>query len=126
MNNNPFADHYVVGMIACHLGMIGDVVKKFELNDCKQFSDNYTAHTSICMHILIIGRLVKDLSLKFKKQHNNIAWHYIILMSNMVLDKCYKRDDMKTIWKFVETDVPPLKELAGKIMEEGLESNPWF
>jgi len=113
-------DDFVLQKIGMHLGMIGDVVSKYKLKDYEKFTDSHIACSSIGMNILIIGKLVKQLEEKTRKRHNHIAWDYLTVLANTVVNNLDALE-MEAIWKFVEKDREPLKKQFDKIMDDKME-----
>jgi len=118
VNDHIVKDKLLVEKIVMHLNEISTTIELFELDSCEKMTvnDNYIAYYSIVMGIVLVGKSVRNLSLKFKKTHNNIAWQYLGMLPNAIGVKDTLNEEL--IWKFAVTDAPVLHDCFRKILEE--------
>lgn len=74
-------------------------------------------------HIQIIGEAASQLSLTFRKTHEQVPWPQIIKMRHVLVHD-YLGIDLGEVWAVVERDVPALKKQISEILKRpiGLSS----
>ncbi len=79
----------------------------------EEFNDSELMKRAICMTVINIGELVKNLSDDLRSKYNHIPWKFIAGFRDIAAHK-YQTLKMKDVYKTVIEDFP---ELSGNIEE---------
>lgn len=83
----------------------------------EEFNGNEMMKRAICMTVINIGELVKNLSDDLRKEYNSIPWKSIAGFRDIAAHK-YQTLKMKDVYKTVIEDFPELKSEIQKILAE--------
>jgi uncharacterized protein with HEPN domain len=72
---------------------------------------------AVCMNLLNMGELVKQLSMEFRSEYSDIPWRKIAGLRDMTAHG-YDSIQMEDIWTTAKTNVPVLKSQIEKILEQ--------
>jgi len=93
------------------------VVNAMDGKDFKTFDSDELFKRGICMTVINIGELVKNLSQDFRKQHNAIPWKNIAGFRDIAAHK-YATLDMYDVFDTVSKDFPELKENILQLLKD--------
>lgn len=82
-----------------------------------EFENSEILKRSICMTVINIGELVKNISADFRLEHNEIPWKDIAGFRDMAAHK-YRTLDMIDVYDTVINDFPKLKSNILKILQD--------
>ena len=109
MNNR---DKQVIKKMLSEIEVIEQLITGFEVTD---FIVDERTKRAVCMTLINIGELVKNLSDDFKVVSTSIPWKSIAGMRDVTAHK-YQTLKMGDVWYTVKNDMPVLKaELASII-----------
>lgn len=74
-----------------------------------EFYSNEMMKRAVCMTVINIGELVKNLSDEFRAQHKNVPWRFIAGFRDVAAHK-YQTLKMADVYKTVIEDFPKLKD----------------
>ena len=81
-------------------------------DDCEIFKNDEDYHSSVCMHLLQIGELVRKFSENFIKTHeHDIPWQQIRALRNICAHE-YLKVNFDAIFATAHFDVKELKEFC--------------
>lgn len=78
--------------------------------------DNELLGSHYVRHLIIIGEAVGRLSESFRRQHDQVAWHEVVGMRNILVHE-YEDIDWTEVFHTVEEDLPALKVRAEQLRE---------
>ncbi len=81
------------------------------------FFNNSLVRSATVFQLEIIGEAANKLSGELKEKYNQIAWHEMTGMRNMIAHHYWGIDYMQ-VWKTVSEDIPPLKIAIADILNE--------
>ena len=82
----------------------------------EQFNENEMLRRAICMTVINIGELVKNLSDSFRLQHTEIPWKAIAGFRDVAAHK-YQTLRMDDVYETVVTDLPVLSRQIEQILQ---------
>jgi uncharacterized protein with HEPN domain len=82
-----------------------------------EFAKNTMMIDAIVRNFAVIGEGAKNLPDEFKAAHSEIPWGQIMGMRNKVVHEYFGIDE-EMIWKTIEHDIPVLKSLIEKLVDE--------
>lgn len=82
----------------------------------EEFKVNSIYKNAVCLCLMQIGELTKNLSEEFKNNNPDIPWKQIKGMRNIVAHE-YGHIDFETIWETTEDGVPALQEFCRKKLD---------
>jgi uncharacterized protein with HEPN domain len=85
-----------------------------ELN-VELFLEDEKSKRAVCMTLINIGELVKNLDDDIKTQHKSIPWREISGMRDIAAHK-YQTLKMERVWNTVRKDIPELKKHLENIL----------
>jgi len=65
----------------------------------------------------IIGEAVKNVPKKIREKYPNVSWKIIEGMCDKLIHE-YFRVNIEVLWKTIKEDLPKIKPLIGKVLEE--------
>ena len=102
--------------------MKDDTLYKIHIRECIDKIEKYTDGTTLKMfmktpliqdavlrNLQILSESTQRLSEDFKNSHNQIEWHQISGLRNVLAHE-YLGIDLETVWNIIETKIPQLKE----------------
>lgn len=81
-----------------------------------EFSENEMLKRAVCMTVINIGELVKNLSESFRRTHHDIPWKAIAGFRDIAAHK-YQTLKMGDVYETVQTDFPVLQVQIKSILE---------
>jgi len=79
------------------------------------FLEDEKSKRAVCMTLINIGELVKNLDDDIRTQNKNIPWREISGMRDIAAHK-YQTLKMERVWNTVNKDIPEFKKHLGKIL----------
>lgn len=86
-----------------------------ELN-AELFLEDEKSKRAVCMTLINIGELVKNIGDGIRTQHKAIPWREISGMRDIAAHK-YQTLKMERVWNTVKKDIPEFKKHLQKILE---------
>lgn len=80
------------------------------------FCNDERTKRAVCMTLINIGELVKNLSEEFKLEHPAIPWRSITGMRDITAHK-YQTLRMGDVWVTVKEEIPVIKDALSRIAE---------
>ncbi|MBQ8004074.1 MAG: DUF86 domain-containing protein [Oscillospiraceae bacterium] len=112
-------DNVILKKINSELSLALDMLCGVSFND---FDENEVLKRAVCMTVINIGELVKNLSEELRKEHSHIPWKFIAGFRDVAAHK-YQTLKMKDVYKIVFEDFPELKSNIDKILSSEALSN---
>lgn len=106
-------DQQIVSKIIIEIEVIGMLVAGFEES---AFMADERTKRAVCMTLINIGELVKNLTENFKLAHRQIPWKSIAGLRDITAHK-YQTLHMGDVWYTVQQDIPELKESLLRIID---------
>ena len=97
---------------------IWDIETFIEDMSLELFDTDNKTKKAVCMSLINIGELAKNLPKEFKEKHKEIPWKLVTGMRDVTAHR-YHSMSVEDIWKTVKEDIQPLK----KAIEEELRGN---
>ena len=106
-----------------NIKIIKHIIEHIEnvLNSQKRFGREFSVFisdkdyfNSVCMSLLQIGELARNLTKEFTNKHDQIPWKNIVGLRNVVAHE-YGQLDMETVWATITDDIPDLYEKCKKL-----------
>ena len=100
--------------------IVGEISVAFDMlqeSDFEKFNSNEMMKRAICMTVINIGELVKNLSDDLRTKYNHIPWKYISGFRDIAAHK-YQTLKMNDVYKTVIEDFPELKKNINGILNE--------
>ncbi len=85
--------------------------------DFDVFNQDERTKRAVCMTLIDIGELVKNLTDQFRDAHKQIAWRAIAGIRDIAAHR-YEILSMADIWETVQSDVPVLAKQQNAILQE--------
>jgi uncharacterized protein with HEPN domain len=90
-------------------------IEKYAVRGRDAFEKDELIQTWILHHLLILGEATAKVSDEFKEKHTEIPWSKVVGMRNILVHN-YFGIDFDVVWGVVESDLPQLKKLLGRIV----------
>ena len=107
-------DRIILNKISDELLLALDMLDQIDFDG---FDKNEMMKRAVCMTVINIGELVKNLSDDLRREHAHIPWKFIAGFRDVAAHK-YQTLKMKDVYKTVKEDFPELRENIGKITAE--------
>jgi uncharacterized protein with HEPN domain len=111
MNNR---DAQIIKKILLEIDIIEELVNGF---DFEKFIDHERTKRAVCMTLINIGELVKNLTEDFKFKYSCVPWREIAGMRDITAHK-YQTLKMGDVWFTTENDIPILKDQLNNILKK--------
>lgn len=108
MNNR---DSQIIQKILSEIEVIGELVYGV---DKEKFIEDERTKRAVCMTLINIGELVKNLTEEFKAAYSHIPWKAIGGLRDITAHK-YQTLKMEDVWVTVEKDIPDLQVVLRSI-----------
>ncbi|MCA1902143.1 MAG: DUF86 domain-containing protein [Candidatus Hydrogenedens sp.] len=93
-------------------------IEKFTKNiDYKSFAKDDMRHYATLKCLEIIGEGIKQLPDDFKKKYNEIEWHKIVALRNILVHE-YFGIELVIIWDIIKNKTPQLKSFIKTICKK--------
>ncbi len=83
----------------------------------EDFLKNKMAIKAVSMNLILIGENVKLVPAEIKKKYRQIPWTRMKATRNFVAHE-YPKIEFKEMWDTAKSELPPIKTMIQKIMEE--------
>lgn len=83
----------------------------------QQFLESVEKQSAVLMQLAMIGEASKNLPLALREKHKSTNWKAIIGLKNIIVHE-YFGVDKGVIWQIIKKDIPSLKSVALKMLEE--------
>lgn len=84
-------------------------------NSEEEFYNNFIFRNAVCMSMLQIGELVKNLSFEFRKEHDSVDWRGFTGIRDMFAHS-YLKIKPQIIWEATKCEVVELHEYCKKLL----------
>jgi len=111
MNNR---DCQIVRKILSEIAVIEELIESFDLD---KFTADERTKRAICMTLINIGELSKNLTEAFRLTHKHIPWRAITGMRDITAHK-YQTLKMGDVWVTLEKDIPYLNTQLNNILKK--------
>ena len=111
MNNK---DIIILKKILSEIQIIEDMILELNL---ELFLKDEKSKRAVCMTLINIGELVKNLDDDIKTQYKAIPWREISGMRDITAHK-YQSLKMERVWNTVKKDIPEFKKHLLRILEK--------
>ena len=81
----------------------------------EEFLDDEKLKRAVCMTVINIGELIKNVTEDTRKEHPYVQWKAIAGMRDIAAHK-YQTLRMEDVYQTVRSDFPALKEQLGKLI----------
>lgn len=99
-------DRQILIRLRGEVRLVSQMLDGFEL---QAFLADERTKRAVCMTLINIGELVKNLSDKFRMAHNHIPWRAISGLRDITAHK-YQTLRMEDVWLTATRDIPQLKK----------------
>lgn len=103
--NSEFIEHI--------LQAISDILEFVDDMDFEEFVNDKRTRSAVVCQFEIIGEASKNISEKFKKEHDDIPWKKMSGMRDKLIH-AYFGIDLDEVWRTVQKDIPELKNKLEK------------
>lgn len=97
-----------------------DAVNRYTQQGKTAFEGQELIQVWVVHHCEIIGEAVKSLPDELLNKYPEIPWGQIIGLRNRLIHE-YFRVDPEVIWNIARQDLPPLKTVVSRMLEESLQ-----
>jgi len=108
-------DRQIVEKIIAEIGVIHMML---ECESLESFVLDERTKRAVCMTLINIGELVKNLTVEFKDQNPEIPWRNIAGMRDVTAHK-YQTLKMGDVWTTVQQDVPKIEVRLKALLNNG-------
>lgn len=107
-------DHQICEKILSEIAVIGDLLEGIT-SEC--FADDERTARAVCMTLINIGELVKNLTQEFKAAHREIPWRAISGMGDITAHKyqTLRRDD---VYSTCMGDIPAFEKQLLQLLQD--------
>jgi len=99
------------------LDAIADIEKYISGKSFAEFQENTLIQDGVIRKIEIIGEAAKQMSDKFKKEHQEIPWRQVVGLRNKLIHE-YFGVDLEAIWLAAQKDLLLLKDQLKTILKQ--------
>lgn len=110
-------DKQILGKIIDETKLIMQMVDGF---DFKAFIGDEKTKRAVCMTLINIGELVKNISDEFKANHREVPWRAISGLRDVTAHK-YQTLRMEDVWITVTDDIEGLKQKFEDILQKNID-----
>lgn len=111
-------DLSIVGKMLSEVAIAQNMMGQISLSS---FLEDEKLKRAICMTVINVGELTKNLSDEFRIAHREIPWKAIAGFRDIAAHK-YQTLRMEDVYTTVRDDFPDLKERLKEILQDALES----
>ena len=109
-------DKIIIQKILQYCKDIGEMINRFG-DDIQVYESDFAYQYACSMCIIQIGELVGQLSEELKNERQEVPWRLIKDMRN-IFTHDYARVDNEIVWDTLKNNIPDLRDLCKKIMDE--------
>ena len=110
-------EHRDVFLVEVILDYCDQILRSVEEMSFDDFSDNLDVRDACALRVLQIGENAGHLSEQFKINYNQVPWHEIVGLRNVIAHEYGDVDD-EVLWEIVSMDIPELRNYCAKIIEK--------
>jgi len=92
-------------------------IEEYAARGREAFDADELIQTWIVHHVAIIGEAARALSVEFRACYPEVPWREIVGMRSILVHH-YFEIDAEAVWAVVERDLPDLKRMMHKILEQ--------
>lgn len=107
-------DEIILKKVLSEVNVAADMMKGYSLAD---FLDNEMLKRAVCMTVINVGELVKNLTEDCRLSHPEVAWKNIAGFRDIAAHK-YQTLRMEDVYETTVTDFPDLQRKITKILAE--------
>jgi uncharacterized protein with HEPN domain len=105
-------DIQLLNKILQEIDIVGRMTYGFNFDS---FNNDEKTKRAVCMTLINIGELVKNLSEGLKEKETNIPWRAIAGMRDIAAHK-YQTLKAEDVWETLNQDIQPLKEVVLRLL----------
>jgi uncharacterized protein with HEPN domain len=83
----------------------------------EQFTQDRKTVNAVVRSLEIIGEAAKNISADMREKYDEVPWKKMAAMRDRVIHGYFGVDN-KTLWSTVRNDLPPLKQIVKKMLED--------
>jgi uncharacterized protein with HEPN domain len=83
----------------------------------ESFLGNKMAVKAVCMNLVLMGENVKLIPVTIKEKYRQVPWTRMKLARNFIAHE-YPKVEFKEVWDTANFELPPIKMVLQKILEE--------
>lgn len=99
------------------LDAISDIERYIVAKSFAEFKKDTLIQDAVIRKIEIIGEAARQMSEKFRKEHQAVAWRQVVDLRNKLIHE-YFGVDIEAIWLVTQKDLPPLKDQLRAILKQ--------
>ena len=103
-----------------YVGHIHDAIERilmYTKPGKEHFFQNEQCQDAVMRNFGVIGEATKKMSSERKDKHQEIPWKKIAGLRDVVIHD-YAGIDWRTVWNIIESDLPKLRSVIGKMLKE--------
>ena len=112
-------DRQIIDRIRSEIKIISEMLDGIDFDD---FVSDEKTRRAVCMTLINIGELVKNLTDKFKEKNNDIKWRDIAGLRDITAHK-YQTLRIEDIWETIKQDIPVLCKQTENLKFNGSQNN---
>lgn len=105
-------DFFLIEVILDYCNQIVDSVRDKGYNE---FAGDLNLRDASALRVLQIGENAGHLSEQFRKKYNQMSWHEIVGLRNVIAHEYGDVDD-EVLWEIVTMDIPKLRDYCAEII----------
>lgn len=98
-------DVQIIKKIVLEINVIEELIQGYDVDS---FTQDERTKRAVCMTLINIGELVKNLTDEFRTQYKSVPWRGIAGMRDITAHK-YQTLKMGDVWMTLENDIPVFK-----------------
>ena len=98
-------DFQILKKILLEIDVLEEIIMGFDL---EKFIEDERTKRAVCMTLINIGELVKNLNEDLRQSYKDIPWRGIAGMRDITAHK-YQTLKMGDVWTTLQNDIPPFK-----------------
>ncbi|RLF70239.1 MAG: DUF86 domain-containing protein [Thermoplasmata archaeon] len=99
------------------LSSIQEIEEFVEGMDIEDFVEDRKTVNAVIRSLEVMGEAVKKTPPEIRERYPEIPWRYIAGMRDKLIHE-YHGVDLEIVWEVIDKEIPPLKPLFEKILDE--------